>query len=92
VRAPDPNSRYFGLRPVSIARPDGSVRVLGPVRIARVRPATSNYQVQPGDRLDLLGEAATTDSTRWWVLADANPWADATRLEDVGTVIEVPDG
>lgn len=91
MRTPDPNSRYFDLRAVAVEQPDGSVRLVGPIRVASARPARRNYQVQPGDRLDLLGEAATTDSTRWWVLADANPWADATRLEDVGTLIEVPD-
>ena len=34
-----------------------------------------------GDRLDLIAQAAAGDSTRWWLLADANRWWDATELE-----------
>jgi hypothetical protein len=46
--------------------------------------------VVAGDRLDLLGRAATGDTARWWVLADANPWSDATQLEQPGQTIGLP--
>jgi hypothetical protein len=48
------------------------------------------YAVPAGSRLDLLGLAATGDTTRWWVLADANPYADASLLEEPGQTIELP--
>jgi hypothetical protein len=47
--------------------------------------------VRPGDRLDLLAQVAAGDSTRWWLLADANPFHDATRLEQPGERIDLPD-
>ncbi len=87
----DERSRYAGLVPIRLATVDGRARLMGPLRRV-ARPASgATYRVQPGDRLDLLGEAATTDSTRWWVVADANPWADATVMERPSTILEVPD-
>jgi hypothetical protein len=89
--APDPTSRYFGLPTVTVPGDDGGTRVLGTPRVAP-RPATKGtYDVRAGDRLDLLGQAATGDSTRWWVLADANPFPDATELERPGLTIDLPD-
>ncbi len=87
----DERSRYIGLPMLELTSSDGVVRRVGPLRRVPEPHLASSYRVQPGDRLDLLGEAATTDSTRWWVLADANPWADATVLERPGLIIEVPD-
>ena len=85
-------SRYAGLPDDRGPAPDGSARA------SSARPASSpqpplrgSYEVRAGDRLDLLARAATGDSTRWWVLADANPWADATRLEQPGQTIDLPD-
>jgi hypothetical protein len=86
----DPTSRYAGLPEIEVQAPDGSTRVMGAPRIAPEPPPGGSYEVRSGDRLDLLGRAATGDTTRWWVLADANPWADATRLEQQGETIGLP--
>ena len=86
----DPTSRYFGLPQITVQAPDGSSRVMGAPRVAPEPPLNGSYDVRDGDRLDLLGRAATGDTTRWWVLADANPWADATRLEEPGETIGLP--
>jgi nucleoid-associated protein YgaU len=91
VPDPDPTSRYAGLPSIGIAQPDGTVRELGAPRVVPESPTKGSYVVHPGDRLDLLGAAATGDSTRWWVLADANPWPDATELEELGQIVELPD-
>jgi hypothetical protein len=48
------------------------------------------YQVRAGDRLDLLARAALGETTAWWRIADANPFADATRLEEPGRTIRLP--
>jgi hypothetical protein len=88
---PDRTSRYFGLATIAVPAGDGGTRILGVPRVTP-RPATKGtYEVRAGDRLDLLGQAATGDSTRWWVLADANPFADATELERPGLTIDLPD-
>lgn len=86
----DRTSRYFGEATVTVPGPDGTPRTLGVPRVVPPAPLQGTYQVRPGDRLDLMGQAATGDSTRWWVLADANPFADATRLEQPGQTIELP--
>lgn len=86
----DPTSRYRGLPEIAVTAEDGTVRLLGAPRIVPVPSTGASYEVQPGARLDLLGAAALGDSTRWWVLADANPWADATALERAGAVIDLP--
>jgi hypothetical protein len=59
-------------------------------RVAPQPELQGTYQVVAGDRLDLLGGTATGDTTRWWVLADANRWPDATHLEKPGETIGVP--
>ena len=86
-----PNSRYAGLPAIEVAAPDGSARRLGAPRVVPEPPLGGTYEVLAGDRLDLLAQSATGDSTRWWVLADANPWPDATRLERPGRTIALPD-
>jgi nucleoid-associated protein YgaU len=88
--AADPTSRYVGLPTISVPAADGSTRVLGAPRMAPQPVVQGTYQVVAGDRLDLLGRAATGDTTRWWVLADANRWTDATRLEVPGQTIGLP--
>jgi hypothetical protein len=89
--APDPTSRYFGLATITVEAADGETRILGVPRVAP-RPATKGtYEIRAGDRLDLVGQAATGDSTRWWLLADANPFVDATELERPGLTIDLPD-
>jgi hypothetical protein len=87
----DPGSRYAGLPTIEVTLPDGTTQRLGAPRIAHEPRTRGVYEVQQGDRIDLISFTATGDSTRWWVLADANPWADATRLEEPGTVVGLPD-
>ena len=91
MAAPDPTSRYAGLPEIGVVAPDGSTRVLGAPRVVPAGALRGSYTIRPGDRLDLLGLAAAGDSTRWWLLADANPFADATRLEEPGTAIDLPN-
>jgi hypothetical protein len=86
----DPSSRYAGLPEIAVEAADGSTRIMAAPRIAPEPPLGGSYEVRDGDRLDLLGRAATGETTRWWVLADANPWSDATRLEEPGETIELP--
>ncbi len=85
------SSRYARLPEVQVVAPDGSTRVLGAPRVVPAPPTRGAYTTRPGDRLDLLAHIATGDSTRWWLLADANPFADATRLEQPGRTIDLPD-
>jgi hypothetical protein len=88
---PDKTSRYSALATVVVTAPDGTTRTLGAPRVVP-RPATrGTYDVRAGDRLDLIGQGATGDSTRWWVLADANPFFDAAELERPGLTIDLPD-
>lgn len=87
----DPTSRYAGLPVIEVAAPDGSVRRLGAPRVAPAPRLRGSFEVRPGARLDLLAQDAAGDSTRWWLLADANPWADAARLERPGQIVDLPD-
>jgi nucleoid-associated protein YgaU len=87
----DPGSRYARQPTIAVIAPDGTVRVLGAPRVVPAPPARGAYTVRPGDRLDLLAHVAAGDSTRWWLLADANPYRDATALEQPGQSIELPD-
>jgi hypothetical protein len=91
MSAPDPGSRYAGQPRIDVRQPDGSVRTMLAPRIAARPPIAGAYVVRAGARLDLLGAAVTGESTRWWLLADANPWADATRLETPGEIVDLPD-
>jgi len=86
----DPTSRYAGLPTISVPAPDGSTHLMGAPRMAPEPAFQGSYQIVAGDRLDLLGRAATGDTTQWWVLADANAWRDATRLERPGQTIGLP--
>ena len=91
MAAPDPTSRYANVPTVRVAAADGSTRVLGAPRVVPAPAVRGSYTVRPGDRLDLLAHVAAGDSTRWWLLADANPFLDATRLEEPGRRIDLPD-
>lgn len=91
MAAADPTSRYASQPTIAVAAPDGSTRVLGAPRVVPAPPVRGAYTVRAGDRLDLLAHIAAGDSTRWWLLADANPHRDATRLEQPGQAIELPD-
>jgi hypothetical protein len=87
----DPQSRYAGMATIRVTDADGVARTFLAPRVASTPRSRGAYEVHAGARLDLLGEAALGDSTRWWLLADANPWRDPTRLEQAGEVIELPD-
>jgi len=87
----DPGSRYAGLPSVDVVAADGSVRRLGAPRMAPAPSLRGSFEVKAGTRLDLLAQDAAGDSTRWWLLADANPFADATRLERPGEIVDLPD-
>ena len=91
MAAADPTSRYAGLPTISIVALDGTARVLGAPRVVAQPPVRAAYTVRAGDRLDLLAHIAAGDSTRWWLLADANPHRDATRVEQPGQTIDLPD-
>ena len=95
MSTPDPASRYAGQPTIAVPVPaeqGGGWRVLGAPRVVPDPGSHGTYTVRAGDRLDLLGLSATADTTRWWVLADANPFRDATRLEIPGQTIELPRG
>lgn len=87
----DPTSRYAGLPEIEVRAPDGTVRRMGAPRVVPQPALGGTYEVVAGDRLDLLASSATGDSTRWWVLADANPGWDPRRLEQPGETIDLPD-
>jgi nucleoid-associated protein YgaU len=85
------SSRYEDQPTLDVPQDDGTTRRLSTPRVSV--PPTSDvvYPVREGDRLDLLAHAALADSTRWWLIADANPAADALALERPGTMLAVPD-
>ncbi len=88
--AEDRRSRYFGSRRLTIVGRGGELRTMLVPRIVPEPRVNGSYEIRDSDRLDLLGIAALGDSTRWWVLADANPWPDAKQLETPGTIIRLP--
>ena len=90
MSGPDATSRYAGLPTVTVPGVDGEPVTLGVPRVAPAPATVGTYQVRPGDRLDLMSQAAIADSTQWWLLADANPWFDAQRIEEPGETIELP--
>jgi nucleoid-associated protein YgaU len=83
-------SRYDRQPVVDVTLNDGSVRRMTAPRIVAATGTRGTYDVREGDRLDLMALAAAGDSTQWWRLADANPWADPTRLEQPGQSIDLP--
>lgn len=90
--ATDDRSRYAGSRWVTAVDASGREVAMVVPRIVPQPPTNGRYEIRQGDRLDLLAHAAFRDSTRWWRLADANPWPDATMLEEPGTTLDLPDG
>src|SRR5262249_52114809 len=62
---PAPPSRYAAGPPVTVPGPGGDV-VLSAPRVVPAPALGGHYQVRPGDRLDLMAQAALADSTRWW--------------------------
>ncbi|MDI2131689.1 hypothetical protein [Yinghuangia seranimata] len=89
----DASSRYAGSPVVRVPLPDGTVRAMTTPRTVPAPGAVGpgpRYQVRAGDRLDLLAHAVYADSTQWWRLADANPFADACVLEEPGRIMRLP--
>jgi hypothetical protein len=86
----DPRSRYAGQPTVTVPTPDGGTRMMTTPRIATQPPVIARTEIGAGQRLDLLADALTGDTTWWWTVADANPWSDATRLERPGAVVDLP--
>jgi hypothetical protein len=85
-------SRYARQPQLTVVGRDGTTRTLTAPRVVAAPPVRGTLVVGAGARLDLLAHAATGDTTRWWLLADANPWEDATRLERPGEILDLPDG
>jgi hypothetical protein len=85
------NGRYADQPALDVPQDDGTTRRMSTPRISVPPTADVVYPVREGDRLDLLAHAALADSTRWWLIADANPAADALSLETPGTMLAVPD-
>ncbi|MFI0445517.1 hypothetical protein [Actinomadura sp. 6N118] len=88
----DPASRYAGLAMLTVTLPDGTTRVMSAPRAAPAGPTAGPYDIGPGQRLDLLAGGLLGDTTLWWRIADANPSADAARLEEPGGTIQLPGG
>jgi hypothetical protein len=85
------SGRYDGQAQLAVPQDDGTTRPMSTPRVS-VRPATDViYPVREGDRVDLLAGSALRDSTKWWVIADANPRANALDLERTGTPLAVPN-
>lgn len=85
------SGRYADQRHLNVRQDDGTTRPLSTPRVAVALRAHVVYPVREGDRLDLLATSALEDSTRWWIIADANTQEDALRLEEPGTMLAVPD-
>ncbi|MEV0113015.1 hypothetical protein AB0H77_07135 [Streptomyces sp. NPDC050844] len=88
----DPTSRYARQSPLTVTMPDGTVRTMSAPRTVPAPPPGGQVVTAPGARLDLMAADLTGDSTQWWRIADANPFADATRLETPGVAVELPGG
>jgi hypothetical protein len=83
-------SRYAGQATITVLQDDGTTRPLSTPRVALPQPAAITYQAREGDRIDLLAAAALNDSTRWWRIADTNPYVDALADTEPGTTIGIP--
>jgi len=84
------SGRYDGQAQLAVPQDDGTTRPMSTPRVS-VQPASDVvYPVREGDRVDLLAGTALGDSTRWWVIADANPRANPLDLERTGTPLAVP--
>lgn len=86
------SGRYDNQTRLGVLQDDGTTRPMTTPRISLAAQADIRYPVRDGDRLDLLAGLALGDSTRWWVIADANAAANALDLERPGTQLAVPNG
>lgn len=82
--------RYARQPVLQVPQDDGTTRPMSTPRVSVSPQPALLYQVHEGDRLDILAGRALSDTTQWWVIADANPPADALALEEPGTILEVP--
>lgn len=83
-------SRYDGQTIIAVSQDDGTTRPMGVPRIAAPLTAAIRYLVREGDRIDLLANAGLGDSTGWWRIGDANPFADVFRDTEPGAIIAIP--
>jgi hypothetical protein len=86
-------SRYANVGQAIWTAPDGSQV---PYLLRRFLPApgtlatASLHQVQPGERIDTIANAALSDPTLSWLLADANLATRPTQLAQPGRVLVIP--
>jgi hypothetical protein len=85
------SGRYDAQAQLAVPQDDGTTRPRSTPRVCFRPAADDSYPVREGDRVDLLAGTALGDSTRWWVIADANPQANPLDLERTGTLLAVPD-
>ncbi|CCH76125.1 hypothetical protein BN12_1080002 [Nostocoides japonicum T1-X7] len=83
--------RYDGQPTLDVPQDDGTTRPMSTPRVSVAPAADVRYPVRDGDRLDLLAGTAYGDTTRWWVIADANPRENPLDLQRTGTDLAVPD-
>jgi hypothetical protein len=83
-------SRYAGQATITVGEDDGTSRPLGVPRVAPPLPSALTYTVREGDRIDLLAAVALNDTTGWWRIGDANPWADPLVTTAPGQLIGLP--
>lgn len=86
-------SRYANVGTAVWTAPDGSQV---PYLLGRLLPAAGSlataslYQVQPGQRIDTIANAALGDPTLSWLLGDANLATRPTQLAQPGRVLVIP--
>jgi hypothetical protein len=86
-----PNSRYSDSLLVTEEQPDGNdVIVITPSDATAYTFNYSLYIVNVSDRIDTLANAFLGDSTKWWLIADANPEVMNWFNLSPGTVIRIP--
>ena len=88
----DRSSRFYNHPTYRVGAAHGSD---GPVlyqpRLPVVPRSRRTYRVQPGDRLDLIGNALLGDPFLYWLVCDANPDATLDELIEPGRTIAVPE-
>jgi hypothetical protein len=87
-----PESRYFGLVPLSYQKRDGTTIAYVPRRF--IAPperfaTTSLYRVPQGIRIDMIAANVLGDPLAYWQICDANVAVRPTDLEVVGRVLRI---
>ena len=86
-------SRYANVGTAIWTAPDGSQV---PYLLRRLLPArgplatAALHQVEPGERIDTIANAALGDPTLSWMLADANLAMRPTELAQPGRMLVIP--